>query len=62
MEITDAIQPGVARNKQALQLVKYKLTVLVSHMVVSKRLLNDLRKLRRLILEERRVHVSSPSA
>ena len=61
-EITGASRPELARKQQALQLVKYKLTVLESHMVVSKRVLNDLRKLRSLILEERRVHVKSASA
>ena len=61
-EITAASGTQLARKKQALQLVKYKLTVLESHIVTSKRLLNDLRKLRRLILEERRMHVSTVSA
>jgi hypothetical protein len=61
-EIASASRPELARKKQALQLVKYKLTVLDSHIVTSKRLLNDLRKLRRLILEERETHVSSASA
>jgi hypothetical protein len=61
-EITNASRPELARKKQALQLVKYKLTVLESHIVISKRLLNDLRKLRRLILEERETRVSSASA
>ena len=61
-EITSAGQPELARKQQALQLVKYKLTVLESHMVVSKRVLNDLRKLRSLILEERRGHAKSASA
>ena len=62
MEIASASRLELARKQQALQLVKYKLTVLESHMVVSKRVLNDLRKLRSLILEERRVHVKSASA
>jgi len=61
-EITSASKPELARKQQALQLVQYKLTVLESHMVVSKRVLNDLRKLRSLILEERRVHVRAASA
>ena len=61
-EIKSASRPELARKRQALQLVKYKLTVLESHIVVSKRLLNDLRKLRRLILEERAMHASSASA
>ncbi len=60
-EITRASKPELARKKQALQLV-YKLTVLESHVIVSKRLLNDLRKLRRLILAERETRVSSASA
>jgi hypothetical protein len=37
MEITRASKPELARKKQALQLVKYKLTVLDSHIVISKR-------------------------
>jgi hypothetical protein len=60
-EITCATSPELARKRQALQLVKYKLTALESHVVVSKRLLNDLRKLRRLILEEREMHVNTAS-
>ena len=44
---------GAERRKQALQLVHFKLTRLQAHMVSSGRLLNDLRSLRRLLLEER---------
>ena len=45
--------PQVERRKQALQLVVYKLAKLSSHISASRRLLNDLRTLRRLLLEER---------
>ena len=61
-EIALASTPKLERKKQALLLVKYKLTLLESHIGTSKRLLNDLRKLRRLILEEREVRVSSAKA
>ncbi len=61
-EIADASDPQLARKKQALQLVKYKLATLDVHIVASKRLLNDLRKLRRLILEVRENHVNSVTA
>lgn len=42
-----------ARRKEALQLVAYKLETLAQHMATSRRILNDLRTLRRLLLEER---------
>jgi phospholipid N-methyltransferase len=45
---------GEERQQQALQLVAYKLASLGSHMATSRRILNDLRTLRRLLLEERR--------
>jgi hypothetical protein len=61
-EIGRASDPQLARRKQALQLVKYKLATLDFHLVKSNRLLNDLRKLRRLILEEREARVSSVTA
>ncbi len=41
------------RRLQALRLVNYKLDKLDSHLQASSRLLNDLRTLRRLLLEER---------
>ncbi len=44
---------NVVRRQEALQLVSYKLVRLSSHISASKRLLNDLRSLRRLLLEER---------
>jgi len=53
-EILRAASPQLARRKQALQLVNYKLDKLSSHIAASRRILNDLRALRRLLLEERK--------
>jgi hypothetical protein len=53
-EILRAANPQLVRRKQALQLVNYKLDKLSSHMAASRRILNDLRTLRRLLLEERK--------
>jgi len=41
------------RRKEALQIVRFKLTKLNSHMTSGSRILNDLRTLRRLLLDER---------
>jgi hypothetical protein len=41
------------RRRDALRLVLYKLEKLEQHIKVSRRLLNDLRTLRRLLLDER---------
>jgi len=41
------------RRKEALQLVIFKMNKLKGHMTSSRRILNDLRTLRRLLLEER---------
>jgi len=41
------------RRRQALQIVQFKLDKLEQHLQSSSRLLNDLRTLRRLLLEER---------
>ncbi len=59
-EILRAANPQLARRKQALQLVNYKLDKLSSHIAASRRILNDLRTLRRLLLEERKT--PNPSA
>jgi len=53
-EILRAANLQLARRKQALQLVNYKLDKLSSHVAASRRILNDLRTLRRLLLEERK--------
>jgi len=52
------IKQEEVRNLDALRLVLYKLEKLEQHLKVTGRLLNDLRTLRRLLLEER---VSLPS-
>lgn len=59
-EIVRATDPQLARQRQALQLVSYKLVKLSSHITSSRRLLNDLRKLNRLLLEERQA-IEAPS-
>jgi hypothetical protein len=53
VEIDQAKVPEQERRKQALQLVNYKLDQLSAHLTSSRRILNDLRTLRRLLLEER---------
>jgi len=51
----DILEPGVKEGRQldAVRIVLYKLDKLEQHLKVSARLLNDLRTLRRLLLEER---------
>ena len=46
-------EPDAKRRAEALQLVAYKLDRLREHAGASRRLLNDLRTLRRLLLDER---------
>jgi len=52
-QIRQAGGPQDERRKQALQLVAYNLAKLAMHMETSRRILNDLRSLRRLLLSER---------
>ena len=52
-EIARVTDPRLARRTQALQLVRHKLVNLSSHIGTSRKILNDLRTLRRLLLEER---------
>lgn len=52
-DIALATADGAARRKEALQLVCYNLFKLSSHITASRRILNDLRTLRRLLLDER---------
>ena len=52
-EIAIAEREGADRRKQALLLVSYNLAKLNLHITTSRRLLNDLRSLRRLLLAER---------
>jgi hypothetical protein len=49
------------RRKQALLLVSYNLAKLESHITTSRRILNDLRSMRRLLLDERRPLVTRAS-
>jgi hypothetical protein len=52
--------PGAERRLQALHLVTYKLNQLGEHLSASRRILNDLRTLRRLLLGEREETVANP--
>ncbi len=52
-EITAADRDGAERRKQALLLVSFNLAKLNLHITTSRRILNDLRTLRRLLLAER---------
>ncbi|MBI1791151.1 MAG: hypothetical protein HYR60_26785 [Acidobacteria bacterium] len=53
-DLAQAERDGAERRKQALLLVSFNLSKLESHMTNSRRILNDLRTLRRLLLDERR--------
>ena len=52
-DIGVAIAEGAERRREALQLVGYNLAKLTLHITTSRRILNDLRTLRRLLLAER---------
>jgi hypothetical protein len=52
-EIAAAEREGAQRRKEALLLVSYNLAKLNLHITTSRRILNDLRMLRRLLLAER---------
>ena len=52
-DIEAASRNGVERREQALRLVAHNLNRLSFHVTKSRRILNDLRSLRRLLLEER---------
>ena|SRR2546423_12547813 len=52
-EIALALADGAPRRVEALQLVAYNLGKLSTHITSSRRILNDLRTLRRLLLDER---------
>ncbi len=54
-QIAEAAAEGAERRKQALQLISYNLAKLATHLTASRRILNDLRSLRRLLLEERQL-------
>jgi len=52
-EIAAAERDGADRRKEALLLVSFNLAKLNLHITTSRRILNDLRTLRRLLLAER---------
>ena len=52
-DIALASETEAGRRKEALQLVRFHLNKLSGNMTSSRRILNDLRTLRRLLLEER---------
>lgn len=52
-ELAAAEHEGADRRKEALLLVSYNLAKLNLHITTSRRILNDLRTLRRLLLAER---------
>ena len=58
-DVTLAQDERAGRRVEALQLVNYKLDRLKYHLDNSRRLLNDLRTLRRLLLGERSVESSN---
>ena len=61
-EIAAADREKADRRKQALLLVSYNLAKLNVHMTASRRILNDLRTLRRLLLAERGLPVEEVQA
>jgi hypothetical protein len=52
-EVASAERERAARRKEALLLVSYNLAKLNLHITTSRRILNDLRSMRRLLLAER---------
>jgi uncharacterized membrane protein YccC len=60
-DIIEHTKLNAERRVQAIQLALYKLEKLEQHIKVSRRLLNDLRTLRRLLLDER-VEAATPKA
>ena len=53
-EVALAEKENAERRKQGLLLVSYNLAKLETHMTTSRRILNDLRTLRRVLLAERK--------
>jgi hypothetical protein len=61
-ELTRGSDSGRSRHVDALRLADYKLEGLRQHLVMSRRLLNDLRTIRRYLFEERVMRSSSMAA
>ena len=55
-----AVSDKAARREEALRMVAFKLTKLDGHFKESRKILNDLRTLRRLLLAERRKAARDP--
>jgi hypothetical protein len=53
-DLLRALEPKLERRRQGLQLVIHKLTQLTSHLSASRRILGDLRMLRRVLASEAR--------
>ena len=53
--------PEAERRVEALRLVRYKLTKLRDHLIAGRRILNDLKMLRRLLLNEREDALPRPN-
>jgi hypothetical protein len=62
VEIGSVTEGRPSRKLDALKLVDYKLQRLASHLVKSELLLKDLRRLRRIILDERHSVAKTASA
>jgi hypothetical protein len=54
-DLLRATEPEFERRRQGLQLVIHKLTQLTSHLSASRRILGDLRMLRRVLTSESRI-------
>jgi len=61
-DIAAAEQEGADRRKEALLLISYNLAKLNLHITTSRRILNDLRSLRRLLLSERTASAAEEKA
>jgi hypothetical protein len=57
--VAEAVTEGATRRVQALRIVDYKLTQLGQHLSAGRRVLIDLRKLRRVLLGEERSETES---
>ncbi len=57
-DVSLATTESAQRRREALQLVHFKLAKLSSNLASSRLLLNDLRTLRRLLLDERNMEVA----
>ena len=61
-EVALAEVDAADRRKEALQLVAYNLAKLNLHITASRRILNDLRTLRRLLLAERKKQTAAAAS